>query len=64
MAVIALGALSLGFGAAVMVYRRLQDRDTSDLERSYKDLSERAGLLLSHAQLFERKLDEKHKTAL
>ena len=63
-ALLSVGALSLGFGAAVLIYRRLNNSTGENLELAYKDLSERAGLLLNHAQLFERKLDEQQKTAV
>src|SRR5208282_2054056 len=61
-ALVSLGTLSLRFGAAVLIYRRLSDSKTDNLELAYKDLSKRAGLLLNHTQLFERKLDEQRKT--
>jgi hypothetical protein len=63
-ACILLGTLSLGFGAAVLIYRKLDDSCTIDLERAYGDLRTRAYLLLSHAELFEEKLDKQRKVVV
>jgi cell division protein FtsZ len=51
------GAVGLGFGMAVLTYRRLMYPHASKLEQAYKSLGTRAGNLLERAEYFARKLD-------
>jgi hypothetical protein len=53
MSFIAAGALALGFGAAVLMYRRLIDSRANNLESDYRELGERARTLLQQAERLE-----------
>jgi hypothetical protein len=51
---IAAGALALGFGAAVLMYRRPIYSRMNELESDHKELNQRAQILLRQAERFER----------
>jgi hypothetical protein len=60
---IALGALSLGFGAAVLMYRRLINSRMSNLETDYRELSNRAQILVRQVERFERQSNIERRAA-
>lgn len=61
---IAAGALALGFGAAVLMYRRLINSRMNDLQADYRDLHQRTQVLLRQAERFERQSNiERRMTA-
>lgn len=60
---IAAGALALGFGAAILMSRRLIDSGMNDLESDYRELNQRAQILLRQAERFERQANIERRMA-
>jgi hypothetical protein len=52
---VALGALSLGFGAGILIYRRRQGIEVERLRTDYAELSKRAAALVNAAEQLERR---------
>ena len=59
----AAGALALGFGAAVLIYRQFVERRSNDLTSDYQDLSQRSQFLARQAERFERQRNIERKMA-
>jgi len=59
----AAGALALGFGAAVLIYRRLVDARVNHLASDYQNLSQRSQILVRQAERFERQSNIERKMA-
>jgi biotin carboxyl carrier protein len=60
---VALGTLSLGFGAAVLMYRRMSNSRMSMLEHDYMRLKKRANILIRQVEQFERQSYPERKAA-